>query len=189
MPPARENTAPSGADEHPVMGQDVQRAVISEGVVESGRKDQHVGGEHTAGVVGHHQRTAAAGQGREAVDLGAEVPLDERSDEVLELLGEDRVPLGGFLVIGHGSPSFGATVCRSLRPSVASRLDADDRIGLSTADTFRPLPFSKPSARHWDDGAREQSELSRSDRRRRCFRASPNSFPSAASATRSWCPR
>jgi hypothetical protein len=30
------------------------------------------------------------------VDLGAEIPLDQGADPVLDLLGEDRVPLGGL---------------------------------------------------------------------------------------------
>ena len=44
------------AHEDAVVGERVHRPVESELLVEGGREDEDVGGEHAAGVVGHHQR-------------------------------------------------------------------------------------------------------------------------------------
>jgi hypothetical protein len=78
------------------VGEGVDRAVKAELVIERRGEDEHVGGEHATGMVGHQQRAARGRDGIQPLDLGPEVPLDQWADEVLDLLGEAGVPLGGL---------------------------------------------------------------------------------------------
>ena len=106
MPPTRENKVPSGPSSTPVVRQDIERAVVSEGVVERRREDQHVRGQHTAGVHGHHQRASAGRQRFQAVYFCPKIPFDDRPHRILDLPGKHRIPLRGVRVVAsvHGAP-------------------------------------------------------------------------------------
>ena len=86
-------------DEDAVMGQRVQRPVEAELLVEGRGEDQHIGSEHAARVVRHHQRATGGRHRVEVAHFGAEVPLDDRAHHVRDLPGESGIPLGDLWFI------------------------------------------------------------------------------------------
>ena len=65
------------AQEQRVVRQGVEGAVVAEGSVESGRKDEYVGCEHPAGVIGHDERPAHRRDIFHVPNLGAEPQFDQ----------------------------------------------------------------------------------------------------------------
>ena len=88
------------------MRQDVKRAVVSKGVVERRREDQHVRGQHPARVHGDDQRASVGRQRFQAVYLCPKIPFDGRPHSILDLPGKYRIPLRGVRVVAavHGAP-------------------------------------------------------------------------------------
>ena len=95
-------------DEHAVVGERIQRAVVPELLVEGGQQDERIGREHAAGMIRHQQHAASGREGVQAADLGAEPSSEHRCDHTDDPLGEDGVPLGELwlvdFVVAHVRP-------------------------------------------------------------------------------------
>src|SRR4029077_20241250 len=79
-------------DGHAVVGQGIDGPIKAEPVVEGGREDEDVRGEHAARVVRHHEGATGGRHGIQVTHLGAEVPLDGRAYPLRDLLGEPGIP-------------------------------------------------------------------------------------------------
>lgn len=102
------------------MGQDVQRPVVAEGLVEGRREDQHVGGQHAAGMVGDDQCSADGGHIREILDVRPEIAGDDRPDQLADAARDRRIPLRDLAVlVAHGTP------CSRHAGRVIQRTDPD----------------------------------------------------------------
>ena len=86
--------------EHAVVGEGVERAVVTEPVVQGRGKHVPVRGQNSAGMVGHQQSAAGRREGFQAPHLRPEPSPDNRRDRVDQRLGEEGIPLGDLGIAG-----------------------------------------------------------------------------------------